>query len=387
MISRTSLLLLVALLFAPLLMVRAQNVDPAPALNAVLADLGTQVGTRVTLDQLSRYSYTERMAAAALAQCPAASVLYPSGNERAWSVSISYQGKVYSYFAAQNGSKVIRCGQIDATQTPTRTPSPTPTVTFTPPATLTPTITYTPSLTFTPSITPSPTLTPTPMTCAGFMISRLYPGDQAQALPGNTLNLRAEPNATAPLIRKVYETVVFTVIAGPVCDTASGRAWWQVKYNHDVGWLTEGEGSEYFVTSLVTREPIPPTITPTLAPTLVQPTLPPTLTQIPTVTLTPSIPPPPTITPTVLACNDMLPARLTIGGQGRVTSGDPSNLRDTPSATGTRIRQIYHAVIFTVLAGPVCDELGRRWWQIRYNDSSGWAAEGDNSSYFLEPAP
>ncbi len=387
MISRATLLLLVALIFTPLLMVRAQFADPTPALNAVLADLSAQVGGRVTLDQLSHYSYVERMAADAAAACPAASVLYPTGSERAWSVSVTYHGKVYYYFAAQNGSRVVRCGGTDATQTPTRTPSPTPTATQTLAATLTPSLTFTPSLTYTPSITPSPTLTPTPMTCAGFMISRLYPGDQAQALPGNTLNLRAEPNANAPLIRKVYDTVVFTVIAGPVCDPTVGRAWWQVKYNNDIGWIIEGEGSAYFVTSLVTREPISATITPTPVPTLIQPTLPPTLTQPPTVTLTPSIPPPPTITPTVLACSNLLPARLTVGGHGRVTAGDPSNLRESPSSTGTRVRQIYHAVIFTVLNGPVCDEQGRRWWQIKYNDSIGWAAEGDNSSYFLEPAP
>lgn len=381
MLRKSIIILLIGVsLITGVFLTHAQSADAKPALNAVLADLSTRVGGRITIDQLSHYSYVERMAEAGKASCPAAASLYPIGNERAWSITVSYHGTVYWYFAAQNGGAVVRCGSYAATGTPT----------FTPSATRGPTLT--------PTTSPTPTATATASTCTGFMTSRLFVGDQAMALPGNTLNLRAQPQADAPLVRKVYENVPFAVLQGPVCDATNGRAWWQVRYNNDVGWLVEGEKTEYFVTSLVTRQAptslptatsLPPTATLIVIQVTQAPTIPPRPTNtlvVPTAAPTLTLMPSPTPTTAIDACANLMKTRLTIGGQGRV-AGDPSNMRDTPNSSGAVVRKMYRSIVFTVLNGPTCDDKGRAWWQVKYNDSIGWAAEGDGGEYWLEPVP
>jgi hypothetical protein len=39
---------------------------------------------------------------------------------------------------------------------------------------------------------------------------------------------------------------------------------------------------------------------------------------------------------------------------------------------------------FDVIAGPICAE-GLVWWQVQYGDHYGWTAEGEGTSYWLEP--
>jgi uncharacterized protein YraI len=50
------------------------------------------------------------------------------------------------------------------------------------------------------------------------------------------------------------------------------------------------------------------------------------------------------------------------------------------------LTQIPSGGTFTVLAGPTCAN-GMNWWQVNYNGTVGWTAEGDASGYWLEPLP
>lgn len=79
--------------------------------------------------------------------------------------------------------------------------------------------------------------------------------------------------------------------------------------------------------------------------------------------------------------------RLTAGIQARVTPGLPNNVRAEPATTGTITGQIPGGGIFTVLAGPQCDEQGYLWWQVDFDGLVGWTAEGRNNEYLLEPLP
>jgi hypothetical protein len=71
-----------------------------------------------------------------------------------------------------------------------------------------------------------------------------------------------------------------------------------------------------------------------------------------------------------------------------VTPGDPNRLREQPSLRDSAIvGQIPGGGAFDVLSGPVCDpQAGIVWWQVRYNDMTGWTAESGESQYYTEPA-
>ncbi|MBZ0309596.1 MAG: SH3 domain-containing protein [Anaerolineae bacterium] len=84
-------------------------------------------------------------------------------------------------------------------------------------------------------------------------------------------------------------------------------------------------------------------------------------------------------------CPGFLPSRLTIGQPGRVTPGDANNLRAEPTTQSQRVGQIPGSGVFMVLDGPVCTP-GMAWWQVEYNGVVGWTGEGQDNTYWLEPA-
>jgi hypothetical protein len=251
------------------------------------------------------------------------------------------------------------------TATPTFTPSNTFTPSHTPTNTLTPTITntYTATSTFTPTITFTPSVTPRPssVTCEGFLTSRLRIGEQGRVIDG-PIRLRSRASASGNQVALMDEGATFGVMQGPECDP-SGRAWWRVSYSRFNGWVIEGEGENYYT------EPI-------LGSTFASATpLPPTRTPVPTVEGT----------PVVITCSGFLPSRLVIGEQGRVTPGDPNNVREFPSASGTLVGQIPGEGVFDVLEGPECDPAGRAWWKVNYEGIEGWTVEGQGDQYYVEP--
>jgi hypothetical protein len=86
------------------------------------------------------------------------------------------------------------------------------------------------------------------------------------------------------------------------------------------------------------------------------------------------------------SCPGAPPPRLTGSYQGRVTPGEPNNVRDEPSTAGNLAGTIPGEGIFYVYDGPVCAD-GYVWWQINYEDIYGWTVEGANGEYWVEPYP
>jgi hypothetical protein len=82
-------------------------------------------------------------------------------------------------------------------------------------------------------------------------------------------------------------------------------------------------------------------------------------------------------------CSAALPARLAVGGTGRVLPGDPNRVRSVPALDGELVGQIPSGETFSVIGGPVCGG-DLVWWQVTYGDVSGWTAEGVDD-YFVEP--
>ena len=84
-------------------------------------------------------------------------------------------------------------------------------------------------------------------------------------------------------------------------------------------------------------------------------------------------------------CDDAMNTRLDVNVEARVrAAGLPVNLRAQPTATSDQLARMEPGDVFVVTGGPQCAE-GYVWWQVLYGATSGWAAEGANSIYWVEP--
>ena len=80
-----------------------------------------------------------------------------------------------------------------------------------------------------------------------------------------------------------------------------------------------------------------------------------------------------------------MPTRLSVGMIGQVRpSGLPVNIRANPSSSSVRAGQMNPGDTFSITGGPQCAE-NLVWWQITYGQISGWAGEGANNVYWIEP--
>lgn len=81
-----------------------------------------------------------------------------------------------------------------------------------------------------------------------------------------------------------------------------------------------------------------------------------------------------------------LPARMTAGEGGRVlfTDGSPLNIRDASARSGNIVGRLDEGTLFQVVEGGVCAD-GIHWWRIESGGVAGWAAEGVDGGYFVEP--
>lgn len=87
------------------------------------------------------------------------------------------------------------------------------------------------------------------------------------------------------------------------------------------------------------------------------------------------------------ACANVVAPRLQAGMQARVIPGtSANNLRSAPGTGAGSLGQINPGEAFTVLDGPTCAD-GLNWYQVDFNGTQGWTAEGDAGGYWLEPVP
>jgi len=175
---------------------------------------------------------------------------------------------------------------------------------------------------------------PPPVTCN--LSPRLTVGGTAYVTPGLPNLLRSQPRrgSDSVILGRIPGNGFFTVISGPQCGP-EGRYWWQVQYGSLIGWTAEGEGSTYWLVPFgCFNSPVP---------------------------------------------------RLAPGMVARVTPGDPNRLRSAPGSNNSVVGQVPGGGVFTVLSGPQCGPEGWTWWRVQYGSTIGWTAEGQGSTYWLEP--
>ena len=149
-----------------------------------------------------------------------------------------------------------------------------------------------------------------------------------------------------------------------------------------------------------------PTAVPLPSPTPTWPLLPaqtpspsPTATPIPHITLTPTAikSPTPTDSELVFSCPEAPAPQVQVGDTARVTftDGVPLRIRTTPEVADDNVlTQITEGAIFLVIGGPVCapipdTESAYIFWEIELEPGglTGWVAEGDETTYYIETIP
>ncbi len=179
-----------------------------------------------------------------------------------------------------------------------------------------------------------------PSSCPGFLPSRLTPGatGRVTTVPNLPNRIRSYPGFGGEVLGQIPPGEQFWISNGPFC--AENTAWWQISYAGIVGWTAEGEGGTYWL------EPISQSS----------------------------------------QCAGSPPSRLAGLVQGRVIPGSGSSIRLTPES-GTVLATMPGGAVFNILFGPICGPSTQQltWYQVEYNGTVGWTAEGRAAEYWLEP--
>lgn len=116
-----------------------------------------------------------------------------------------------------------------------------------------------------------------------------------------------------------------------------------------------------------------------------------TQTSAPSATPQPSETPTPFVFAQVAAeparpCPDAPPTRMILHERGRVLDDDPRELRmrSSPGVNNSIVMTLPLKAVFLVLDGPRCADT-YTWFYVRYRNSEGWIAEGEEEFYYIEP--
>ncbi|MBN1287173.1 MAG: WD40 repeat domain-containing protein [Anaerolineae bacterium] len=278
--------------------------------------------------------------------------------------------------------------------------------------------------------------------------ARLYIGARGRVTAGGVGNSFSSKPQAGSVILEIPPLGEFTVIGNPQCDSETGIAWWPVEYQGRSGWTPQGDplSGEYWIEPVPGQAPAP-TQAPATAGSIpagacsvtrndatfgslrTQPTtdapragyICPHETLVATMQSTDgewlltsmgwvkkSIIELGGVCSGLTAGSAEFPApgvagecpagtalvNLTVGSNGRVVdNGYPNDILTQPRDMGTGgvafVGQIPSGATFQVTGGPMCDQTGMVWWEVKYSTFSGWTAQGIErcgQGWWLAPA-
>ena len=178
----------------------------------------------------------------------------------------------------------------------------------------------------------APAIEPMPATCD--LAPLLSAGQQAIVSPGLASRVRSAATLAGRTLGRINPGEVVSIEAGPIC--ADGYNWFAIQNDELAGWSAEG-GGEYWLLYHA-------------------------------------------------ACADSPATRLTAGMRAQVISESPVNIRSVAGAAGGDDMLELAAGEDLEIAGlPQCGADGLRWYPARVDEISGYIAEGQGESYWLEP--
>lgn len=225
-----------------------------------------------------------------------------------------------------------------------------------------------PHITFPPTITPVDTATAAFSLCPGAPGPYAAIGKQVTVVAEDIdkLQLRSEPTISPnTVLRELNRFTQMYIVGGPVCvhstETGSSYWFWQVKVDREIGWVAEGDAQHSFITVSVGLQNIQ------------------TATAYTATTLS--------------ACPSAHPG-YPAGTEVTVTVGgaDKLKLRSKPKISpDTVIRELDQFTKLKIVGGTICvtsAETGMSYWlwkvKVISSGETGWVAEGDGQSYFIE---
>jgi uncharacterized protein YraI len=308
----------------------AQDAPPV-VVEQALADLSTRVGHTVTLADIWQWRWVGDVYPDTSLGCPQPGEQYAQVMTNGFQFMLTYQNTTYDYRVSVDGTIVILCETFAAGTAPQ------------------PAVPVDPVPSAPAPVDPVPGIG---LTCPELLPPRLEIDEEARVNPDIIrLNVRSGPSLTSPVVNQLTGGSIVTVLEGHECGPEE-IAWWQVEFDNFAGWVAEGRGSVYFL------EPL------TLVPSPVEPTTP----------------------DETVSCLELLPTRLEVDmtAQLRPVFGQ-LNVRSGPALTHPVINQVSSGQVFTVTGGPECGPQNLTWWQVAYDATTGWVAEGRNNVYFLQP--
>jgi len=217
-------LVIIILLLSPLL---AQAQSPPDSINNALADMSRRVGQSVTLNSLSRWSWSDDIFNDASLGCPQSGQVYAQITQRAYTFLLTYQGVTFDYRAARDGSIFFLCNEAEVNTANFANAAPT----------LAPTTAPSGAVSENPVSLPPSNFYPCPNALTGDVPSRLNVGFAGRYAGRSNLSLSSQPSRTAAALGTLAPDQTFTVVGGPSCDATF--TWWQIDLGGLVGWAPE----------------------------------------------------------------------------------------------------------------------------------------------------
>lgn len=183
---------------------------------------------------------------------------------------------------------------------------------------------------------PTPT-SPAPTTSCS-LTPRLAVGQNAVVNPGPSNRVRVAATISSALIGRIDAGEEVYVEQGPVC--VDGFQWYYVRNGRIAGWTAEGGNGDYWLAFDGDSS----------------------------------------------YCYNSPPTRLTSNMSAFVLPGVPNNIRNNVGTVNTDVVAVIPAGGRFVTNGfPQCDNEGRRWYPIQYNQYLGWTVEGVGNEYWVAP--